>query len=101
LYKIVAGHSCIEHADFLAVFRHLMCYLSWKRFVTIQCNVRGRDIGSFVTEARREVEARVDIPPEYFLTWGGQFQDHGSHSVDLAMWWAGSASSSAPWRARS
>lgn len=22
-------------------------------------------------------------------TWGGQFQDHGSHSVDLAMWWAG------------
>ena len=22
-------------------------------------------------------------------TWGGQFQDHGSHSVDLAHWWAG------------
>jgi len=45
-----------------------------KRFVSIQCNVRGRDIGSFVADARREVEADVDIPPEYILTWGGQFE---------------------------
>ncbi|MFC1500667.1 efflux RND transporter permease subunit [Candidatus Zixiibacteriota bacterium] len=45
-----------------------------KRFVTIQCNVRGRDIGSFVADARREIEADVDIPPEYILTWGGQFE---------------------------
>ena len=45
-----------------------------KRFVTIQCNVRGRDIGSFVADARREIEERVDIPPEYILTWGGQFE---------------------------
>ncbi|MFC1628878.1 efflux RND transporter permease subunit, partial [Gemmatimonadota bacterium] len=45
-----------------------------KRFVTIQCNVRGRDIGSFVAEARREIEADVTIPAEYILTWGGQFE---------------------------
>lgn len=45
-----------------------------KRFVTIQCNVRGRDLGRFVSEARREIEESVTIPSEYIITWGGQFE---------------------------
>jgi cobalt-zinc-cadmium resistance protein CzcA len=45
-----------------------------RRFITIQCNVRGRDIGRFVADARGAIEETVDIPPEYMLTWGGQFE---------------------------
>jgi cobalt-zinc-cadmium resistance protein CzcA len=45
-----------------------------QRFVTVQCNVLGRDIGSFVQEARGVVEGSVEFPPGYFVTWGGQFR---------------------------
>ncbi len=45
-----------------------------KRYITIECNVRGRDLGRFVAEARDRIEAGVEIPPEYILTWGGQFE---------------------------
>jgi len=45
-----------------------------RRFITIQCNVRGRDIGRFVADARSAIDEAVDIPPEYMLTWGGQFE---------------------------
>ncbi|MFC1640336.1 efflux RND transporter permease subunit [Gemmatimonadota bacterium] len=45
-----------------------------RRFITIQCNVRGRDIGRFVADAKNAIDEAVDIPPEYMLTWGGQFE---------------------------
>lgn len=45
-----------------------------KRFATVQCNIRGRDIGRFVDEARKEVEQKIDLPPEYLIKWGGQFE---------------------------
>ncbi|MBL8772231.1 MAG: CusA/CzcA family heavy metal efflux RND transporter [Phenylobacterium sp.] len=45
-----------------------------KRRVVIQVNVRGRDIGSFVNEARTKVEA-VPLPTGSYLTWGGQFEN--------------------------
>ena len=45
-----------------------------QRFVTIQCNVTDRDIGSFVTEAQDVIDAEVDLPPGYFVSWGGQYQ---------------------------
>jgi cobalt-zinc-cadmium resistance protein CzcA len=45
-----------------------------QRFITVQCNVRGRDIGSFVAEAQQTIEARVKLPPGYLVSWGGQFQ---------------------------
>jgi cobalt-zinc-cadmium resistance protein CzcA len=45
-----------------------------QRFITVQCNVRGRDIGSFVEDAERAIDARVKLPPGYLLTWGGQFE---------------------------
>jgi len=45
-----------------------------QRFVAVQCNVRGRDIGSFVAEARRAIDAEVELPPGYFISWGGQFE---------------------------
>jgi len=45
-----------------------------KRFITIQCNIRERDIGRFVNEAQREIEKNIDLPPEYIIKWGGQFE---------------------------
>ncbi len=46
-----------------------------KRRVVAQANVRGRDLGSFVAEAQRRVEAEVDLPSGYWITWGGQFEN--------------------------
>ena len=45
-----------------------------QRFITIQCNVSGRDIGSFVEEAERTIDSGVGLPPGYLVTWGGQFR---------------------------
>jgi cobalt-zinc-cadmium resistance protein CzcA len=45
-----------------------------KRRVVVQANVRGRDLGSFVEEAQRKVQA-VKLPPGGWLDWGGQFEN--------------------------
>ena len=45
-----------------------------QRFITVQLNVEGRDIGSFVAEAQEAIRAGVDLPPGYLTTWGGQFR---------------------------
>ncbi|MFQ5584674.1 MAG: efflux RND transporter permease subunit, partial [Calditrichia bacterium] len=45
-----------------------------QRFITIQCNVVGRDIGSFVEEGQDAIEKNVKLPPGYLVTWGGQFR---------------------------
>jgi cobalt-zinc-cadmium resistance protein CzcA len=47
-----------------------------QRRIVVQCNVRGRDLGSFVAEAQRRVGERVQLPPgRYHLEWGGQFEN--------------------------
>ncbi|HEX9945696.1 MAG TPA: efflux RND transporter permease subunit [Thermoanaerobaculia bacterium] len=38
-------------------------------------NVRGRDVGSFVDEAKRVVEQKVALPAGYFLQWSGQYEN--------------------------
>lgn len=45
-----------------------------KRRIVISANVRGRDIGSFVSEAEMAIQQRVKIPVGYWTTWGGQFE---------------------------
>jgi cobalt-zinc-cadmium resistance protein CzcA len=45
-----------------------------QRFITVQCNVRGTDIGSFVSAAQEAIDAKVELPPGYLVTWGGQFE---------------------------
>ena len=45
-----------------------------QRFVTVQCNVVGRDIGSFVADAKVALAAEVTLPPGYRTAWGGQFR---------------------------
>ncbi len=46
------------------------------RFITVQCNIRGRDIGRFVGQAKREIENKVQLPANYTIKWGGQFELH-------------------------
>lgn len=46
-----------------------------RRRIVVELNVRGRDIGSFVREAQEQIEQRVSIPPSYYATWGGQFEN--------------------------
>ncbi|SMO82508.1 efflux RND transporter permease subunit [Fodinibius sediminis] len=41
----------------------------------VQLNVRGRDMGSVVSEIRRKVEAQVNLPAGYFTEYGGQFEN--------------------------
>ncbi len=38
-------------------------------------NVRGRDAGGFVEEAKRTVRQHVAMPPGYFLEWTGQYEN--------------------------
>jgi cobalt-zinc-cadmium resistance protein CzcA len=46
-----------------------------KRRIVVQSNVRGRDIGSFVTDAQQRIEAEVQLPSGYWIDWGGQFEN--------------------------
>jgi cobalt-zinc-cadmium resistance protein CzcA len=45
-----------------------------KRRVVVTANVRGRDLGSFVNDVRQVVEERVDVPPGYWVEYGGTFE---------------------------
>lgn len=45
-----------------------------QRYITIQTNVRERDIGSFVAEGQNAVAGNIELPPGYFVEWGGQFE---------------------------
>jgi cobalt-zinc-cadmium resistance protein CzcA len=45
-----------------------------QRFITVQANVVGRDIGGFVEEAQQVIDEQVELPPGYLVTWGGQFE---------------------------
>jgi cobalt-zinc-cadmium resistance protein CzcA len=55
------------------------------RRVVVMCNVTDRDIGSFVRDAQIAVGKQVKMPPGYFITWGGQFQNAQEASRRLAV----------------
>jgi cobalt-zinc-cadmium resistance protein CzcA len=45
-----------------------------QRRITVEINVRGRDIGSFVQEARARVNGAVHPPPGYLFNWSGMYE---------------------------
>ena len=45
------------------------------RRIGIEMNISGRDMGSFVAEAKRKIKEQVKLPAGYYLTWGGQFEN--------------------------
>ncbi len=46
-----------------------------KRITIVEANVRGNDLGSFVTAAKEKIAKEVKVPPGYWLEWGGQFEN--------------------------
>ena len=46
-----------------------------KRRVVVQANVRGRDVGSFVTDVQKTIEREVKLPSGYYIRYGGQFEN--------------------------
>jgi cobalt-zinc-cadmium resistance protein CzcA len=47
-----------------------------KRRTIVQSNVRARDLGGFVTEARHRIAEDVPMPAGYYVTFGGQFEHY-------------------------
>lgn len=54
-----------------------------QRRISVEVNVRGRDLASFVAEAQKVVASKVSIPDGYELEWGGQFEQLKSASRRL------------------
>ena len=45
-----------------------------KRRIVVTCNVRDRDLGSFVDEAQKTIREGMKLPAGYWITWGGEFE---------------------------
>ena len=56
-----------------------------KRYIGIRMNVRNRDLGSFIADARGQVEAKVKLPVGYDMTWGGEFENQQRAMARLAL----------------
>lgn len=46
-----------------------------QRYAVIQMDVRGRDIDGFVHDANAAIEAGIELPPGYWIEWGGAFEN--------------------------
>src|SRR6185436_6910488 len=46
-----------------------------QRRVVVMSNVRGRDLGSFVADVRARLDRELQVPPGYFIDYGGQFEN--------------------------
>ncbi|MFO0850751.1 MAG: CusA/CzcA family heavy metal efflux RND transporter [Gemmataceae bacterium] len=48
-----------------------------QRRITVTCNIRGRDMGTFVAESRQRIAEKVELPKgRYRLEWSGQFENY-------------------------
>ena len=70
--RVVEGPEVINHE-------------AGQRYVVVQSNVRGRDLGSFVANVRREVSEKVSLPSGYYVTYGGQFENQSRATKRLAL----------------
>lgn len=56
-----------------------------KRRIVVSANVRNRDLSSFVSEAKLQIDNNVKVPSGYWIAWGGQFEQLESASQRLQM----------------
>jgi cobalt-zinc-cadmium resistance protein CzcA len=56
-----------------------------RRRTYVSANIRGRDVASFVHEARSKIAATVDLPPGYDLRFGGEFEHLQTASLRLTI----------------
>ena len=55
------------------------------RRINVEANVRGRDLASFVADARSAVSWQVELPPGWTIEWGGQFENLQQATERLAV----------------
>lgn len=55
------------------------------RYAVIQMDVRGRDVDGFVRDANAAIERQVDLPPGYWIEWGGAFENQQRALARLAV----------------
>ncbi len=55
-----------------------------QRRIVVQCNVKNRDIGTFVAEAQGRL-AKLNLPVGYYIQWGGQFENQERAMKSLAV----------------
>ncbi|WP_163565977.1 efflux RND transporter permease subunit [Helicobacter suis] len=55
-----------------------------KRLSVVRSNVVGRDLDGFVKEVQQKISAKVQLPPNYFITYGGQFENQERANKRLA-----------------
>lgn len=55
------------------------------RRLSVESNVRGRDLASFVADAQKVVDNEVELPSGYWIEWGGQFENLQRASSTLAI----------------
>ena len=46
-----------------------------KRMLAISSNVRGNDLGHFIESAKKQIRHDVQLPPGYWIEWGGQYEN--------------------------
>ncbi|HKC95061.1 MAG TPA: CusA/CzcA family heavy metal efflux RND transporter [Nitrospira sp.] len=56
-----------------------------QRRIVVECNIRERDLGSFVKEAQQKIAASISLAPGYEVIWGGQFEHLQEASRRLAV----------------
>jgi cobalt-zinc-cadmium resistance protein CzcA len=56
-----------------------------QRFAVVRTNVAGRDLVGFVEDARQKVASNIDLPPGYYVEWGGQFENQQRAAARLAI----------------
>ena len=56
-----------------------------QRFSVVRSNVEGRDLVGFVEDAKKLVSERVQLPPGYFIQWGGQFENQQRAAARLSI----------------
>jgi cobalt-zinc-cadmium resistance protein CzcA len=56
-----------------------------KRRLVVSANVRGRDLAGFVAEVQQKVDEQVKIPPGYWLSYGGTFEQLESATERLTL----------------
>jgi len=56
-----------------------------RRRTSVEANVRGRDLTSFIDEAQIQVQRQVKMPPGYVIEWGGQYENLRAATDRLAL----------------
>ncbi len=46
-----------------------------RRRIVVEFNIKGRDTGSVVTDGQKLLSSRLSLPPGYYATWGGTFEN--------------------------